>query len=91
MQSSLASFLSIAGNATAELAGGGQTVSTIGYAEDMSAAHLNEASARAIGVEAGINGADMHLKEIRATPEFVKAFAASGAAAYNKIENVDKQ
>jgi hypothetical protein len=91
VQSSLASFLSIAGNAGAELAGGGQTVSTIGYAEDMSAAHLNEASAKAIGLETELNAGDVHLKEIRSTPEFVKAFAASGAAAFNKIENVNKQ
>jgi len=91
VQSSVASFLSIAANANAELAGGGQTVSTIGYAEDLSASHLNEASAKAIGLDVTVNAADAHLREIRATPEFVKAFAASGAAAFNKIENVNKQ
>lgn len=91
VQSSVASFLGIAANAGAELAGGGQTVSTVGYAEDLSASHLNEASAKAIGIDAGVNTGDAHLKEIRATPEFVKAFAASGAAAFNKIENVTKQ
>jgi hypothetical protein len=91
VQSSVASFVSIAANAAQELAGGGQTVSTIGYAEDLSASHLNEASAKAIGLEVGVNSGDAHLKEIRATPEFVKALAASGAAAFNKIENVGKQ
>lgn len=92
VQSSIASFRSIAVNASTELAGGGQTISTIGYAEDMSAGLLNEASARAIGVEPEhASGADLHLKEIRAMPEFVKAFAASGSAAFNKIENVGKQ
>jgi hypothetical protein len=94
VQSSVASFLSIAATATQELAGGGQTISTIGYAEDLSAGHLNEASAKAIGIEAGVANADpaaMHLREIEATPEFVKALAASGAAAFNKIENVSKQ
>lgn len=91
VQSSVASFLSIAANAAQELAGGGQTVSTIGYAEDLSASHLNEASAKAIGIEAGVNTSDPHLKDIKATAEFVKALAASGAAAFNKIENVSKQ
>jgi hypothetical protein len=89
--SSIASFLAIAANASGELAGGGQTVSTVGFAEDMSASHLNEASGRAIGLEVGVNTTDPHLKEIRATPEFVKALAASGAAAFNKIENVGKE
>ncbi len=91
VQSSLASFLSIAANANAELAGGGQTVSTIGYADDLSASHLNEAAGAAIGLDVSVNPGDAHLKEIRATPEFVKALAASGAAAFNKIENVGKQ
>jgi hypothetical protein len=91
VQSSLASFLSIAAAATQELSGGGQTISTIGFAEDLSASHLNEASAKALGVNVGVNAGDVHLKEIRATPEFVKALAASGAAAFNKIENVSKQ
>ncbi|NJO35163.1 MAG: YbjN domain-containing protein [Rhodospirillales bacterium] len=92
VQSSIASFRSIAAAASAELSGGGQTISTIGYAEDISASLLNEASARATGVETGhASGANLHLKEIRAMPEFVKAFAASGSAAFNKIENVGKQ
>lgn len=92
VQSSLASFRSIAANASTELSGGSQTVSTVGYADDMSAGVLNDASARAIGVDTShASGSDLHLREIRAMPEFVKAFAASGAAAYNKIENVAKQ
>jgi hypothetical protein len=91
VQASLGNFLSFTGIAASELAPGGQTVSTIGYAEDLSAGHLNEASAKAIGLEASVNPADMHLKEIKATPEFVKALAASGTAAFNKIENVGKQ
>ncbi len=94
VQSSLASFLSIAAQAGAELAGGGQTVSTVGYAEDLSASHLNEAAGRAIGLEAGAANGDasaLHLREIKAGPEFVKALAGSGAAAFNKIENVAKQ
>lgn len=91
VQSSLASFLSIAANAGAELAGGGQTIATIGFAEDMSASHLNEASGRAIGLAVGVPNADPHLGEIRATPEFVKALVATGNAAFNKIENVAKE
>ncbi|HBK92946.1 MAG TPA: hypothetical protein DDZ68_14860 [Parvularcula sp.] len=91
VQSSVGSFLAIAAVASQELAGGGQTVSAIGYAEDLAASHLNEASARAIGIEAGVNTGDAHLKEIKAAPEFVKALAASGAAAFNKIENVTKK
>jgi hypothetical protein len=90
VQSSVASFLSIAANAGAELAGGGQTISTIGFAEDLSASHLNEASGRAIGLEVGVLNPDPHLGEIRATPEFVKALVATGNAAFNKIENVSK-
>jgi hypothetical protein len=88
--SSIASFLSIASRATGELAGGGQTISTIGFAEDMSASHLNEASGDALGVDVSVNTGDAHLKEIRATPEFVKALVATGNAAFNKIENVNK-
>ncbi len=91
VQSSVASFLSIAANAGAELAGGGQTISTIGFAEDLSASHLNEASGRAIGLEVGVSNSDPHLGEIRATPEFVKALVATGNAAFNKIENVAKE
>lgn len=91
VQSSVASFLSIAANAATELAGGGQTISTIGFAEDMSASHLNEAAGRAIGLDVGVNSADPHLTDIRATPEFVKALVATGNAAFNKIENVNKQ
>lgn len=90
--SSVSSFIAIAANAAQELNSGGQTVSTIGYAEDLSASHLNEASGRAIGLDVSVNtgaaAADAHLKEIKATAEFVKALAASGAAAFNKIDNV---
>ena len=91
VQSSLASFLSIAANAGTELAGGGQTISTIGFAEDMSASHLNEASGRKIGLEVGVSNSDPHLDDIRATPEFVKALVATGNAAFNKTENVAKE
>lgn len=89
--SSIASFLSIAERAGSELTGGGQTVSTIGFSEDMSAGHLNEAAGKAIGLDVSVNAGDQHLKEIRATPEFVKALVATGNAAFNKIENVKKQ
>ncbi|MFN3960137.1 MAG: hypothetical protein ACK4NP_09520 [Parvularculaceae bacterium] len=89
--SSIASFLSIAARAGSELSGGGQTVSTIGFAEDMSAGHLNEAAGAAIGLDVSVNAGDQHLKEIRATPEFVKALVATGNAAFNKIGNVARQ
>lgn len=95
VQSSLSSFYSLAGVASGELGGAsGQTVSTIGYADDMSAGLLNEASGKSLGADVSVNPADpiaaTHLKEIRATPEFVKAFAAFGTAAVNKIDNVVK-
>ncbi len=94
VQSSLSSFFQIALGASEALMGG-QTVSTIGYAEDMSAAGLNEASARSIGVDASVKSGDpitdMHVREIRATAELIKAFAASPEAARNKIDNLTKK
>lgn len=93
VQSSLATFRSIAAAASQELSAGGQTVSTAGYADDLSAAILNEASALAIGLEPGAPAhvfAD-HAREVARAPELVKALAASGSAAFNKIENLPKQ
>lgn len=94
VQSSLASFYSIAGIAAGELGGGGQTISSVGYAEDNSASHLNEAAGKALGVDVAVAPSDpiaaAHLKVIKATPEFVKAFATFGTAAVNKIDNVVK-
>lgn len=93
--SSISSFLSIAARASSEVAGGGQTISSIGYAEDLSASQLNEEAAKTLGIAAetltGNSSVDAHIKAIRATPEFVNAFAASGAAGVNKIDNLTKK
>jgi hypothetical protein len=92
---SLANFYSIAIKSVSLISGGGQTISTIGYADDMAAGDLNEASGKLLGVDVAVAPADsaaaLHLKEIKSTAELVKAFAANGTAAVNKIENKVKE
>lgn len=91
IESSLDSFHGALGLAQNALVGGASTVSTIGYADDLASARLNEASGRALGVEvraAAIDADAGHLRAVEQMPEAIKAFAAAaGEAAFNKIEN----
>lgn len=94
VESSLDSFHAALAQAQSAFVGGGTTVSTIGYADDLAAARLNEASARALGVEASAAGtADAgHLRAVEQIPEAIKAFAAAaGESAFNKIDNIGKK
>jgi hypothetical protein len=95
VESSLDSFHALLDVAQAALAGGASTVSTLGYADDLASARLNEASGRALGVEVRAPtshaGAE-HLREIEKMPELIRAFAgAAGEDAFNKIVNIPNQ
>lgn len=91
VESSVDSFLNLVRTAAGELANSSTTVSTEGYADDLSAALLNEAAGRAIGVEVRApqtHAGAQHLREIERLPDLIRAFAASGAAGVNRIESV---
>lgn len=89
VESSLDSFYDLAGEAFRQLGSSSQTVSAEGFADDMAASLLNEASARASGLApANADGQATHLHQIRVLADRVRAFAdAATPTDYNKIEN----
>ena len=88
VESSIDSFVNLTVLANREFTSGANTVSALGFADDMSAGLLNEASARAIGVEQPFAGGVVgHMREVREMPERIRAFAASPEARFNKIDN----
>ena len=72
--------------ALSEYATSGQTVSALGYADDLSAGLLNEASGRSLGVDVAAkenHAGEFHLRELRQMPDRIRAFAVSKDAVIN--------
>lgn len=94
VESSVDSFFGMLASAQQEFATGGQTVSALGYADDLSAGILNEASGRSLGVDVGAtqnHAGAFHLREVRAMPEKIRAFAASEDAVINEAHAAPKE